>query len=369
MSPERSSPDLPGFLAAGADQRVVSVHTRLLGRRLHPGGAVPPAVRRPAQHLPAGVGRGRRVVALLLRRGVRGGHPHRAGRARRTGSGTDARSPACPPTATRCRCWPRPSSCCTPRAEADLPPLVSGMVGYLGYDVVRRLERLPDANPDDLGIPELAADARRATWPCSTTTPARSGWWPTRSTSTTPPSGSTTRTPTRAPGSRRWPQPCSRPRRRWSRSGTPGPADSEVRRQRTPEEYQAAVAAAIEEIKAGEAFQIVPSQRFETDCPADALDVYRVLRRRNPSPYLYLLRLDGFAIVGSSPEALVQVSGGRATTHPIAGTRPRGATAAADAALEAELLADPEGGGRAPDAGRPRTQRPRPGLPARARWR
>jgi anthranilate synthase component 1 len=116
----------------------------------------------------------------------------------------------------------------------------------------------------------------------------------------------------------------------------------EIRRQRTSEEYQAAVAAAIEEIRAGEAFQIVPSQRFETDCPADALDVYRVLRRRNPSPYLYLLRLDGFAIVGSSPEALVQVTGGRATTHPIAGTRPRGASAATDAVLEAELLADPK---------------------------
>ena len=115
-----------------------------------------------------------------------------------------------------------------------------------------------------------------------------------------------------------------------------------MRRQRTPAEYQAAVASAIEEIRAGEAFQIVPSQRFETDCPADALDVYRVLRRQNPSPYLYLLRLDGFAIVGSSPEALVKVTGGRATTHPIAGTRPRGATAAVDAAMETELLADPK---------------------------
>ena len=120
------------------------------------------------------------------------------------------------------------------------------------------------------------------------------------------------------------------------------PGTPEIRRQRTSAEYQAAVAAAIEEIKAGEAFQIVPSQRFEADCPADALDVYRVLRRRNPSPYLYLLRLDGFAIVGSSPEALVKVTGGRATTHPIAGTRPRGADASADAVLEAELLADPK---------------------------
>ena len=121
-----------------------------------------------------------------------------------------------------------------------------------------------------------------------------------------------------------------------------GPETMEIRRQRSSGEYRAAVAVAIEEIKAGEAFQIVPSQRFEADCPADALDVYRVLRRRNPSPYLYLLRLDGFAIVGSSPEALVKVTGGRATTHPIAGTRPRGASASADAVLETELLADPK---------------------------
>lgn len=102
------------------------------------------------------------------------------------------------------------------------------------------------------------------------------------------------------------------------------------------------MAAAVEEIKAGEAFQIVVSQRFEVPCTADPLDVYRVLRRTNPSPYLYLLRLPGLAIVGSSPEALVTVDDGRAVTHPIAGSRPRGATPSEDAALEAELLADPK---------------------------
>ncbi len=100
--------------------------------------------------------------------------------------------------------------------------------------------------------------------------------------------------------------------------------------------------AAVEEIKAGEAFQIVPSQRFDIDTDADALDVYRILRRTNPSPYLYLLRLPGLAVVGSSPEALVTVSNGRAETHPIAGSRPRGGSATEDAAMEAELLADPK---------------------------
>jgi anthranilate synthase component 1 len=115
-----------------------------------------------------------------------------------------------------------------------------------------------------------------------------------------------------------------------------------IRRQRTPQEYQRAVSAAVEEIKAGEAFQIVVSQRFEVDTSADALDIYRVLRLTNPSPYMYLLRLDGFDIIGSSPEALVTVKGATAVTHPIAGSKPRGATPAEDAALEAELLADPK---------------------------
>ena len=120
-----------------------------------------------------------------------------------------------------------------------------------------------------------------------------------------------------------------------------------VRRQRSAEEFQAAVRAAVEEIKAGEAFQVVVSQRFEVDTTADALEIYRVLRLTNPSPYMYLLRMtdvDGrpFDIVGSSPEALVTVHGPTAVTHPIAGSKPRGATPAEDAALEAELLADPK---------------------------
>lgn len=88
-------------------------------------------------------------------------------------------------------------------------------------------------------------------------------------------------------------------------------------------DFQEAVEDIKERIRAGEAFQVVPSQRFETPCTASALDVYRVLRATNPSPYMYLLRLDGFDVVGSSPEALVKVEDGRAMVHPIAGTRPR----------------------------------------------
>ena len=106
--------------------------------------------------------------------------------------------------------------------------------------------------------------------------------------------------------------------------------------------YGKAVEVAKEAIRAGECFQIVPSQRFETPTTADPLDIYRVLRGTNPSPYMYLLRFDGFDIVGSSPEAHVKVTGRRALLHPIAGTRPRGATPEEDTALAAELVADPK---------------------------
>ncbi len=102
---------------------------------------------------------------------------------------------------------------------------------------------------------------------------------------------------------------------------------------------------AKEAIRAGEAFQIVVSQRFTVPCEADALDVYRALRVSNPSPYMYLLRLphpDGSAydIVGSSPEALIKVTGRQAITHPIAGSRPRGKSPDHDAHLAEELLGD-----------------------------
>ncbi len=103
-----------------------------------------------------------------------------------------------------------------------------------------------------------------------------------------------------------------------------------------------AVERAREYIKAGDIFQVVPSQRFETKTTVSALDIYRVLRARNPSPYLYLLRFDGFDVVGSSPEAHVTVKEGRALMHPIAGSRPRGATPEDDNALAAEMLADPK---------------------------
>ena len=120
------------------------------------------------------------------------------------------------------------------------------------------------------------------------------------------------------------------------------PDSIDVTRQRSEPEFAAAVREAVDDIKAGEAFQIVVSQRFETPSQADALDVYRVLRLSNPSPYLYLLRLEGLSIVGSSPEALVTVADQHVLTHPIAGSQPRGATPQQDAENEARLRSDPK---------------------------
>jgi anthranilate synthase component 1 len=227
----------------------------------------------------------------------------------------------------------------TPRADG-LPPFTSGLVGYLSYDAVRRVERLPDSNPDDLAIPELtfllASDLAvldhhdGEVWLVANAINY---------------DGSDERV------DEAYADAVARVEAMTACLAEPTPSavvsatydrPAPIRRQRTSEEFQRAVSAAVEEIRAGEAFQIVVSQRFEVDTTADALDVYRVLRLTNPSPYMYLLRLDDFDIVGSSPEALVTVKGGTAITHPIAGSKPRGTTPAEDAALETELLADPK---------------------------
>lgn len=220
----------------------------------------------------------------------------------------------------------------------DLPPFTSGMVGYVGYDVVRRLEKLPDGLTDDLQVPELvmmlASDLavfdhhRGEVWLIANAVNH---------------DNSAERL------EEAWADASRRVREMADRLAAPRtslvaqqhePATTEVVRQRSDAEYEQLVRDAVDEIKAGEAFQIVGSQRFDLPTSADGLAVYRELRNTNPSPYLYLLRLPGFCVVGSSPEALVTVHNGTATTHPIAGTRPRGATPEQDRAFEAELLAD-----------------------------
>ena len=228
----------------------------------------------------------------------------------------------------------------TPRSE-DLPPFTSGLVGYLSYDAVRRMERLPDTCVDDLKIPELAfllasdlavLDHHNGeVWLVANAINFDNT--DERVDEAYADAAARVQSMTELLIE---PAPAGVVSASFDQSAPP------IRRQRTSEDYQRAVSSAVEEIKAGEAFQIVVSQRFEVDTTADALDIYRVLRLTNPSPYMYLLRLDDFDIVGSSPEALVTVKGPTAVTHPIAGSKPRGATPAEDAALEADLLADPK---------------------------
>ncbi|WP_225848432.1 anthranilate synthase component I [Streptomyces sp. HPF1205] len=235
----------------------------------------------------------------------------------------------------------------TPRDLAGgLPPFTGGMVGYLGYDIVRRLERIGDHGEDVLGLPELTmlltSDlAVLDHWDGSVLLIANAINHNDTSTGVDEAYADAVARldameadlarPTHTAPASLPPSELPEYTARWG-----------------GEDFKAAVEDIKERIRAGEAFQVVPSQRFETPCRASALDVYRVLRATNPSPYMYLLRFPGqdggpgFDVVGSSPEALVKVEDGRAMVHPIAGTRPRGATPREDTALAEELLADPK---------------------------
>ncbi|TMM39702.1 MAG: anthranilate synthase component I [Actinobacteria bacterium] len=229
----------------------------------------------------------------------------------------------------------------TPHTGEDLPPLTGGLVGYLAYDIVRRFERLPELADDDLHVPELgmllATDlvvldhftgsallvANAILKPDGDERDAAAAFhqaigrldaMTTALSRPTPPMVST----------------------------VDFPALGTVASRTPPGLHPKAVEAAKEAIRDGECFQIVVAQRFERATGADPLDVYRVLRTTNPSPYMYFIRFDGFDVVGSSPEAHLKVTGRRALLHPIAGTRWRGATPAEDARLATELLADPK---------------------------
>lgn len=208
-------------------------------------------------------------------------------------------------------------------------PFASGAIGFFAYDVVRQFERLTDTNPDDLQVPDAhfivpdevlvfdhvdkfihiclygdaATDARLA-----------------HITGVLQSCRQETEAFVSDPGDR----------------GSELPFQSNT----TQEQYVAAVERAKEYIRDGDIFQVVLSQRFEFAATANPLELYTALRVTNPSPYMYLLNLDGLAIVGSSPESLVRLEGRRVAIHPLAGTRPRGATTDADIALETELRGD-----------------------------
>lgn len=228
----------------------------------------------------------------------------------------------------------------SPRIDS-LPPLTGGLVGYMGYDCVRSLEKLPNFTEKDLPLPDLTfmltgdlaiLDHNDGTIALISNA---INW-----------DGSTERV------DEAWFMAQDRLDKMQADLLSPLPgslANLELHskpvydRYTDADEFRANVDKAKNEIVTGEAFQIVLSQRFSMDCKADAFDVYRMLRLHNPSPYMYLLRLrDGIDIVGSSPEALVKVTDGEVMIHPIAGTRPRSSSPEEDHRLAEELLNDPK---------------------------
>ena len=224
---------------------------------------------------------------------------------------------------------------------SGLPPLTSGLVGFMGYDVVRRLEKIPNLTSKDIDLPELSFmltsdlavfDHSNAT----ITLIANAINW----------DGSDDRVD----------QAYASCQSRLDQMESDLKAPLSTQAQRLPEftspeyevnvtaeEFKSSVVKIKEEILSGEAFQVVLSQRFSMPSTADAIDVYRMLRLNNPSPYMYLFRFNGgIEIVGSSPEALVKVNQKDVRIHPIAGTRRRSVDPREDEALARELLADPK---------------------------
>ena len=221
----------------------------------------------------------------------------------------------------------------------SLPPMAAGVFGYMGYDMVRLMEHLPDQNPDALGFadatlirPTLMAIFDSVKDEVTVVTPV-------------------------------YPRDDLMAKAAYARAldristvidTLDEPLDHSVGTQpptlefetpvsnTTPEDYMEMVQRAKQYIEAGDIFQSVLSQRFSAPFPLPPFSLYRSLRRINPSPFLYYLNFGGFSLIGSSPEILVRVRDGRVTLRPIAGTRRRGATPSEDRALADELLADPK---------------------------
>ncbi len=228
-----------------------------------------------------------------------------------------------------------------------LPPLHGGLVGYLGYDVVREVERLPHPPTDDLGHPDAALVVigqfcafdhwrQRIVLVDNVMVPGAPG-------------GS----PDQAAVIEAYEGACSRLRQLATDCANSRPAPlvpapptglerAQAERTMTSEEYRAGIEAAKEHIKAGDIFQVVLSQRYDLTLDADPYDVYRALRLLNPSPYLYFLRFPEVTVVGASPEPMVRLRDDLVISRPIAGSRPRGENEQHDRLLEGELAEDPK---------------------------
>jgi anthranilate synthase component 1 len=224
---------------------------------------------------------------------------------------------------------------------SHLPPLTGGLVGYASYEIVRRLEKLPELSKEDLQLPEIAfmltSDlAVFDHFDGSLTLIANAINW----------DGSSERVDEAYSDAIARLDRCEEKLKAPQNGGVNLPLVKEkplYKRDMNSAEYQSKVEILKEEIRAGEAFQVVLSQRFVMDTSADPFDIYRALRASNPSPYMYLFRFaDGLSVVGSSPEALVKIQGRDVMVHPIAGTRPRSSDPEIDKRHSEELLADPK---------------------------
>jgi anthranilate synthase component 1 len=217
-----------------------------------------------------------------------------------------------------------------------LPAIAAGLFGYLGYDMIRLVEHLPHVNPDPLGLPDavlmrpsVVAVLDGVKGEVTVVAPA----WVSSGLSARAAYAQAAervmdalRDLDRAPTSGR-------------EMGEAAPVGAAVSNF-TPEGYRAAVEKAKDYIRAGDIFQVVPSQRWRQDFALPPFAFYRSLRRTNPSPFMFFFNFGGFQVVGASPEILVRLRDGQVTVRPIAGTRRRGATPEEDRALEADLLAD-----------------------------
>ena len=226
---------------------------------------------------------------------------------------------------------------CRMAVPPGVPPMCGGLFGYLGYDMVRLMERLPDKNADLLGLPDAIMtrptlfavfDTVRDELTLATPVRPRPGvsaeqaWAEAQARIGDAQAALARPLPRAAP-------PVALP--------PPSPVSNMPR-----EQFEAMVVRMQQYIVAGDIFQAVPSQRFSAPFALPPFALYRALRRINPAPFLFFLDMGGFCIVGSSPEILVRLRDGTVTIRPLAGTRKRGDTPDEDAALEADLLADPK---------------------------
>jgi len=219
----------------------------------------------------------------------------------------------------------------------DLPQAAAGLFGYLGYDMVRLVEHLPDINPDPLGLPDavmmrpsVIAVLDGVKGEVTVVSPA----WVSE--------GQTARAAYAQAAERVMDavRDLERAMPTATRDLGDASADADPVSNFSHAEYLAAVEKARDYIVAGDIFQVVPAQRWTQDFTLDPFALYRSLRRTNPSPFMFYFNFGGFQVIGASPEILVRVFGQEVTVRPIAGTRPRGATAEEDRALEADLLGD-----------------------------